>query len=171
MPVIRPEVPTDAEAIREIHRRAFGRDAEAALVDAVRASPGYLPDLSLVAEAAGVLVGHLLLSAIAIRTERGDVPALALAPVAVLPERQGQGVGTALIEHGLERARAAGHRLVVVVGHPTYYPRFGFAPARPRGLEAPFPVSDAAFMALALAPGALDGLRGTVVYPPAFADV
>jgi len=169
MTTIRAETPADIEAISEVNRLAFGRENEARLVETIRDTPGFIPALSLVAERDGRVVGHVLFSRIAIRTGGGpDIPALALAPVAVLPEHQGQGIGAALIRTGLDRARDLGHRIVVVVGHPNYYPRFGFTPARAQGLEAPFPVSDPAFMALALVPGALDGVHGLVVYPEAF---
>lgn len=172
MTTIRAETPADAEAISEVNRLAFGRENEARLVEAIRDTPGFIPALSLVAERDGRVVGHILFSRIAIRTDKGqEVPALALAPVAVLPEYQGQGIGSTLIRAGLDRARALGHRIVVVVGHPNYYPRFGFTSARAQGLEAPFPVSDPAFMALALTPGALDGVHGVVVYPEVFEGV
>ncbi|HUY99361.1 MAG TPA: N-acetyltransferase [Thermomicrobiaceae bacterium] len=171
MTTIRAETAADRAAIHEVNALAFGREAEAGLVDAIRDSPEFIPELSLVAEWDGRVAGHVLFSRIVIRTADSDVPALTLAPVAVRPEAQNQGVGTALVREGLERARALGHRIVVVIGHPTYYPRFGFAPARPQGLEAPFPIADPPFMALALVPGALDGVRGTVVYPPAFEGV
>lgn len=167
MITIRPETSTDWSAIHSVNRRAFGRETEARLVDAIRASAHFLPELSLVAVDAACIVGHVLFSGIHIRTVGRIVPALALAPVAVLPERQNQGIGSALIRHGLEQCRRLGHGIVVVVGHPNYYPRFGFSSARAKGLEAAFP--DAAFMVQELLPGALDGACGTVEYPPAFA--
>ena len=92
---------------------------------------------------------------------RGDnVTAMALAPMAVLPDYQGQGIGSALVREGLEACRRAGHRIVVVLGHADYYPRFGFKPANGHGLRSPFPVPDEAFMAMALVPGGLDGISG-----------
>ncbi len=169
MIVIRAESAADRLAIRDVIVRAFGRDEEARLVEALRASPDFAAALSLIAIDDGRVVGHILFSCIHIRTADADVPALALAPVAVLPERQNQGIGSALIRHGLEECRRLGHRIVVVVGHPSYYPRFGFSPARAKGLDAPFP--DPAFMVQELVPGALDGICGTVEYPPAFAAV
>jgi putative acetyltransferase len=99
------------------------------------------------------------------------VELLALAPVAVRPGWQRQGIGGQLIRTGLESAAALVFRAVVLIGHPTYYPRFGFTPARSFGLECPFPVPDEVFMALPLRPGGLDGVRGTIVYPPAFGEV
>ena len=169
MLLIRPESSADWPAIRDVTVRAFGRAAEARLVEALRASPNFVAALSLVAVDDGHVVGHILFSRIHIRSAERRVPAMALAPVAVLPEHQRCGIGSALITHGLQECRRLGERIVVVVGHPNYYPRFGFTSARAAGLEAPFP--DAAFMVQALTPGALDGVRGTVEYPPAFAGV
>jgi putative acetyltransferase len=166
---IRAEGEADRDAIRRVNARAFGRANEAQLVDALRASTSFVPELSLVAVDDARVLGHILFSRIHIRTPERSVPALALAPVAVLPECQNHGVGSALIRRGLEECRRFGHRIVVVVGHPNYYPRFGFSPARAKGLDAPFP--DRAFMVRELVPGALDGVCGRVEYPPAFAAV
>jgi len=168
MITIRPETPEDHAAIREVNLLAFGQEDEARLVENLRRSADFVPQLSLVAIDTGQVVGHILFSVVAIETKEGAVPALALAPMAVRPELQNQGIGSELARDGLERCRSLGHRIVVVVGHPTYYPRFGFSPARARGLEAPFPVPDEAFLALELVPGALDGVAGVVRYPAAF---
>ena len=167
MITIRPEESLDAPAIAGVHRSAFGGETEVKIVEAVRASAAFIPDLSLVAVEDGRVVGHILLSMVSIHAET-FVPALALAPVAVLPGFQGRGIGSRLVEEGLRRCRALGHTIVIVVGDPSFYPRFGFTPARARGLEAPFPVPDEAFMVLELIPGALEGITGTVSYPPAF---
>jgi putative acetyltransferase len=166
MIMFRPETAADGPAIHDVHARAFGRENEARLVDALRASSEFVPELSLVAVDAPRIVGHILFSGIRIRTAERMIPALALAPVAVLPEHQNQGIGSALIRRGLAESTRLGHRIVVVVGHPSYYPRFGFSPARVRGLQAPFP--DAAFLVQELTPGALTGVCGTVEYPLAF---
>jgi putative acetyltransferase len=168
MITIRPEEPRDIPAIAEVHRSAFGGEVEMKIVEAVRASQGFIRDLSLVAVRDGHVVGHILLSPIHVQTEASDVPAIALAPVAVLPGSQGRGIGSLLVEEGLKRCRELGHSVVIVVGEPSFYPRFGFVPAKEKGLEAPFPVPGEAFMVLELAPGALDGITGTVSYPPAF---
>ena len=169
MITIRPETEADRPAIHDVNARAFGREDEARLVDAVRASTEFVAELSLVAVDATRIVGHIMFSGIRIRSAERIVPALALAPVAVLPEHQNQGIGSALIRHGLAESTRLGHRIVIVVGHPTYYPRFGFSSARARGLEAPF--ADTAFMVQELIPGVLDGVRGTVEYPPTFGVV
>ena len=171
--LIRPEQPSDFAAIAEVNRLAFGGEAEAALVAKLRASEDFVEGLSLVAVKGGQVVGHILMSRVRVRPEGGAArafPALSLAPMAVRPELQNQGIGSRLVSFGLSEARRLGHGFVVVVGHPHYYPKFGFEPARPKGLEAPFPVPDEAFMVLELAPGALRGVKGTVVYPAAFVE-
>ena len=172
--IIRPETEADHRAVAEVISAAF-RDAEhsdgteADLVARLRRVGGFLPKLSLVAECEGVIIGHSLLSPIAIRTDSGAVhPSLALAPVSVLPARQGQGVGTALIHAGHDAARKLGFSSVIVLGHPEYYPRFGYHRASLWGIKAPFDVPDEAFMALELVPGGLDTVSGTVIYPAAF---
>ena len=168
MITIRPETAEDYAAIHEVNLLAFGQEIEPRLVEALRRLPDFIPELSLVAAEASQVVGHILFSPFVIETKDGTVPALTLAPLAVRPEFQNQGIGSQLVREGLEECRRLGHSIVVVVGHPEYYPRFGFSPARARGLEAPFPVPDEAFMVLELAPGALDGVAGTVRFPPPF---
>ena len=168
---IRAEAPDDKAAIRHVNQMAFEGGEEAVLVDAIRQSSSYVPELSLVAEADRLVVGHVLFSGIAIESSSGSMAALALAPLAVLPAWQRQGIGSALVRQGLARSRDMGHGIVVVVGDPGYYERFGFRPARQQGLECTLPVPDEAFMALALQAGALDSVRGTVVYPPAFSGL
>jgi putative acetyltransferase len=167
----RAESIEDHTHISELYRLAFGEDGEAQLVDSLRRSVNFIPELSLVAEKDGQVVGHILFSPLIIEMEGGAVPALALAPMAVLPEVQNQGIGSELVRRGLEICQSLGHEVVVVVGHPAYYPRFGFSPARAKGLQAPFPVPDEAFLALELRQGALDGIKGTVRYPPEFEEV
>jgi putative acetyltransferase len=162
---VRPEVPADHEAIRHVNRLAFGQDDEARLVDALR-DGGFLR-VSLVAERAGRVVGHILFSDLPIITGTGTAAALALAPMAVLPELQNQGAGSALVQKGLEACRQQGHRVVVVLGHSHFYPRFGFSAKLAAHLESPFSGSES-FMAVELVPGALDGVVGRVQYPPPF---
>jgi putative acetyltransferase len=165
---VRPERPEDHAAIRRVNTDAFGRPNEAWLVDALRRTAGFVPELSLVAESGGEVVGHVLLSQILIREGSETVSALALAPMAVLPSHQRRGVGSALVLHALTEARRLGHGVVVVLGHASYYPRFGFAPASQHGIRSPFPVRDESFMVLELAPAALAGVMGEVEYPPEF---
>ena len=165
---VRPERAEDHAAIRRVNTEAFGRPNEAWLVDALRKTAGFVPELSLVAEAGGEVVGHILVTRILIREGSETVSALALAPMAVLPSYQRTGIGSALVRHALAEARRLGHGAVVVLGHASYYPRFGFSPARGHGIRAPFPVRDESFMVLELAPSALAGVMGEVEYPPEF---
>jgi putative acetyltransferase len=165
--VIRSETAADHAAIRHVHRLAFGQDAEARLVDALR-DGGYIR-LSLVAEREGQVVAHILFSDLPIIAEVGTVPALALAPLGVWPEYHKQGIGSALIRRGLEMCRQLGHRIAVVVGHPHFYQRFGFSSRLAARLESPF--SGEAFLAAELVPGALAGVAGKVQYPPPFDGV
>ena len=165
---IRPERPGDADAIFEVNLQAFGQDGEARLVNALRADGDYNRRLSLVAVSGDRIIGHILFPPITIVSETAETAALALAPLAVHQDFQCLGVGSALIEEGLQECRRLGHRIVIVVGHPAYYPKFGFVAARDFGIHAPFPCPDDVFMALPLYGGALDGISGTVRYPPAF---
>jgi putative acetyltransferase len=169
--LVRAERPEDYSAIEALNRAAFEGDSEARLVARLRQTEGFVSDLSLVAVQYERIVGHILFSPISIEAESSVVPALALAPMAVLPRFQNKGIGSALVREGLEACRRLRHKIVVVVGHARYYPRFGFVPARPLGIEAPFPVPDEAFMLLALTPGALEGVSGVIRYPPPFEDV
>jgi putative acetyltransferase len=161
---IRPERVADHQAIRAVNTAAFGGPAEAAIVDALRRDG--LAVLSLVADIEGTLIGHILFSRLFVETATARVAALALAPMAVVPGHQRRGVGTALVREGLVGCRAAGETIVLVVGHPAYYPRFGFSHDLTRRLHSPF--TGDAFMALELQPGALDGVAGDVRYPAAF---
>lgn len=161
---VRTESVADHSAIREVNDWAFGQDAESRLVAALR--EGGYAQLSLVAELEGKIIGHILFSDLVIETADQDVKALALAPLAVLPEFQNRGLGTQLTEEGLKRCREAGHRIVIVLGHPAYYPRFGFSPELAQPLESPY--AGPSFMALELVPGALTGVQGRVVYAPPF---
>jgi predicted N-acetyltransferase YhbS len=161
---VRQEQPSDAAAIRRVHEAAFGRAAEADLVEALRAAGDLVPDLCLVAERGGEVVGHIAFSRA--RLDSGDV-VLALAPVGVLPRHQGDGAGSALNREGLELAARTEFPLVVVLGHAGYYPRFGFEPARELGVIAPFDVPDENWMALPL-PAYRRSARGTLRYAAAF---
>ncbi len=164
-PTTREETVSDQEAIREIHRAAFGSDEEARLVDALRKEGAFVA--SLVAEVDGRVVGHILFTELPIQTADGVVRAVALAPMGVAPGFQRRGIGAALVRQGLQLCRARGYAAVVVVGHPEYYPRFGFSAKLAERLRAPF--SGPAFMALELVPGALAGIEGAPRYAEAFA--
>ena len=171
MLVIRGERGEDWAAISEVNWRAFGGEVEARLVEKIRESASFNPELSLVAVKDEQVVGYVLFSDIIIQGREGGAPALALAPLAVSPEFQNQGIGSELVRRGLRECRRLGHKIAAVLGHPNYYTRFGFFPAIEKGISAPFPVPDEAFMVLELVPGALDGVTGTVIYPPAFDGV
>jgi len=165
---VRSETSADIPAIFNVNLLAFGQPAEAKIVDALRWEGDFIPELSLVAVDEGRIVGHILFPPVTISSPEGNVAALALAPMAVLPEFQGRGIGALLVNEGLAACRRLGHRIVVVVGHPAYYPKFGFFPARERDIDVPFPVPDEALMVTALVEGALEGVHGTVRYPRAF---
>lgn len=162
--IIRAERADDYFAIRHVNEAAFGGPDEARLVEALRADGAVL--VSLVADVDGLTAGHILFSRMSIETPGQTVEAVALAPLAVLPASQRQGIGGNLIRHGLQALRGTGERIVIVVGHAAYYPRFGFSTEKARPLESPF--DSEAFMALELSPGALDGVQGRVRYARAF---
>jgi putative acetyltransferase len=166
--LIRQETLTDHEAIRHVNCLAFGQDAESRLVESLR-DGGYLR-VSLVAVKQEKVVGHILFSNLTIITEARTIPALALAPMAVLPEFQKRGVGSALVRRGLEVCKEQGHKIVVVLGHPQFYPRFGFSSKLAAALSSPFSGGDS-WMALELLPGALADVAGKVEYPPPFEQV
>lgn len=168
MTYVRPEISDDIEKIDEIYRRAFETDLEANLVKTIRGSEYFIPELSLVAVKQTRVVGHILFSGIKIIGEGGEIPVLALAPMAVLPEYQRQAIGSELVYRGLLESAKLGYNIVVVIGHPAYYPKFGFKPARQYGIRAPFDVPDEAFLVLELKVGALKDLNGVVTYNPAF---
>ena len=164
---IRDERSGDEAAIHAVHAAAFETPAEADLVDALRTEAE--PFLSLVAERDGEIVGSVVLTPVTIEVDPAPGRALGLAPVAVRPDVQRQGIGGALVRAGLDRARSAGFEVVVVLGHSGYYPRFGFEPAGALGLTCDYPARPEAWMVQALIPGVLEGRRGRVVYHPAFA--
>jgi putative acetyltransferase len=168
---VRPETPADAGPIEAVNVAAFGgRPNEAALVGAIRASPGFVADLSLVAEADGAVIGHVMLSGLELRDGDARHPALVLAPLAVAPRWQRCGVGSALVRHALAAAQAAGHRAVVLLGAPAYYRRFGFEPSAAQGIAQPFRVGDASQVVF-LDPDARGQIKGVVEYPEPFHTV
>jgi putative acetyltransferase len=165
---VRAEKPEDAKAIRRVNELAFGQTDEADLVEALRRSMRFDPELSRVFDKDGQIIGHILFSPGEIKTASGSVPVLILAPMAVDPDHQRHGIGERLVNHGLAVGRERGHSAVVLVGHAEYYPRFGFRPASEFGIESPFPVPDESFMALELVDGALSNASGMLEYPPEF---
>jgi putative acetyltransferase len=171
MVTVRPETDADSDAVYRVNREASGQEAEARLVEVLRAGPTYIPELSIVAVDASGVVGHILFSSITVRDGPIAQPALALAPMAVLPALQNRGIGSQLVRYGLDAARELGHRIVIVLGHPKYYSRFEFQPAEAVGIRAPFPVPADAFLVIGLQEGAVAGVQGVVEYPPGFSQV
>ncbi len=164
---IRTETPEDAPAVRLINELAFGRAEEADLVDRLRLT---CPEsLSLVAEDDGEVVGHILFTPASIETDGEPVVGMGLAPMAVAPVRQRQGVGSALVEHGLSLLKTRGCPFVIVLGHPGYYPRFGFEIAGRLGLTCQWEdVPGEAFMAVVYDAEVMEGVAGKVKYRAEF---
>jgi len=165
---IRPEQPLDIPGIHAVNLAAFETGAEADLVDVLRERAD--PIVSLVADTGDAVVGHILFSP-ATLPGHPELRVMGLAPMAVAPARQRQGIGAALIREGLEHCRRLGVGAVIVLGHADYYPRFGFRPASQFGLRSEYGVPDDVFMALELVHGSLKGASGTIQYHPAFADL
>jgi putative acetyltransferase len=166
--LIRVEQAGDIPHIRDIVMHAFGQRAEADLVDRLRADGDALVSLVAVAER-GELVGHILFSRLPIERRKGRLTqAAALAPLAVRPEHQGKGIGSALVRSGIRACATRGLAAIVVVGDPNFYRRFGFSAEAARGLQSPY--AGDACMALELQPGALRA-KGTVRYADAFGAV
>lgn len=169
MIVIRHEKPGDERAVRRVNEQAFAGTEEADLVDALRPRGEVL--ISLVATEDRQVVGHILFTLVTVEScdERWD--AVGLGPMAVLPAVQRQGIGSRLVEAGLEECRRAGHDVAVVLGHPEFYPRFGFRPARPWGICWETDVPEDVFMVVELREGALGGRQGVVKFLPQFSGV
>jgi putative acetyltransferase len=164
---IRSEQTTDAAAVGAVNEAAFGSSKEADIVDTLRRNSAGL--ISLVAESDGQVVGHILFSPVLLAGEF-DAYLMGLGPVAVLPPYQRQGIGSALVREGLNQCREMGCPAVVVLGHPQYYPRFGFVPASRYGISCQFDVPEEVFMILELQEGALQDLSGEVAYDEAFIE-
>jgi putative acetyltransferase len=164
---IRVEQTSDCAAIRDVHERAFGGQAEANLVELLRKS-GKAP-ISLVAVIGDLIVGHIMFSPIVVESPPVDFRGIGLAPLAVLPECQNRGIGTQLSQAGLEACRRADYDAVVVLGSPKYYPRFGFLRARDYGLDNEYNAGDS-FMVMELESGSLAKIKGLVRYAPEFRE-
>ena len=162
---IRAEVEQDRNAVYALNRAAFESDIEADLVDALRLRAD--PYISLVAEDGGEVIGQIMFSPATLSADP-EFRAMALGPMAVKPGRQRQGIGSALVRDGLAACKQLGYQAVFVLGHPQYYPRFGFLPASRYLISSVYEVPDEAFMALELTPGALSDKAGKMHYQPAF---
>jgi putative acetyltransferase len=163
---IREGRPDDVAAVRDLNRRAFGQDQESNIVDELRANGATL--LSLVATVNDRVVGHIMYSPLSVG---GNITGAALGPMAVLPERQRQGIGSKLIEAGNQKLKNAGCPFIIVVGHADYYPRFGFRPASEHGIKCQWDVPDDVFMLLILDQAKMEGVSGLAKYRDEFSSV
>ncbi|MFO0882778.1 MAG: N-acetyltransferase [Pirellulales bacterium] len=163
---IRPEQPADIEAIFALHTAAFGQPGEAKLVDALRQQA--TPFVSLVAANDVAVVGHIAFSPVTLEGH-GNLKIMGLAPMAVANVCQRQGIGLALMKEGLAQCQRLGFGAVVVLGHPSYYPRAGFVPAQDFGIRCVYDAPPEAFMLMELVPGYLQNASGTIAYHQAFA--
>ena len=168
MATIRAETYEDITAITRVNNKAFGQKNEAELINKLR-KRGVLA-ISLVAIMNRQVIGHIAFSPVTVESESSNWEAIALGPLAVLPEYQRNGIGSQLVCAGLDECQRLGHMIVVLVGHPNYYPRFGFVLAKEQGVNCEFDVPQEAWMLLELQEGALAGRRGTVRFQPEFRD-
>lgn len=170
---IRLEQPVDLDQIHELHRAAFSGEGEAELVDAIRSGPTFVPELSLVAVTDdGSILGHVLISQIDLQPdgeEAGRVTVLALAPIAVLPQHQGRGIGSTLMREALATADERDEPMVAVLGAPAFYARFGFFPAADHGVHGPYDDAGEAFQVRAR--DGAEVISGRLIYPAPFASV
>jgi len=162
---IREEHPSDVAVIRDLNKRSFDQDQEGNIVDALRSNGAVL--LSMVATLNGRVVGHIMYSPLVV----GEVTGAALGPMAVLPEYQRQGIGSKLVEAGNRKLKDEGCPFIIVVGHPNYYPRFGFVPANTHGIECEWEVPTDAFMLLVLNQSKVQGVAGLAKYRDEFSSV
>jgi len=166
--LIRAEKENDRDAVYAVNVLAFETPSEANLVDTLREQAQ--PIVSLVAEDNGEIVGHIMFSPVSL-SGHPNLKVMGLAPMAVAPEHQRKGIGSALVRAGLEQCKELGFTAVVVIGHPEYYPRFGFSPSSRFGIDSEYEVPEEVFMALELQSGALSGKTGRVKYHAAFSNV
>ena len=169
--IIRQETPEDVNEIKNVNDLAFQQEDESVLIHKLRESEAFIPELSLVAVRENKVVGHILFTRIHIESETHSTLSLALAPMAVHPDFQKQGIGTAMVEQGLKKAQSLGYKSVVVLGHDQYYPKFGFKKANDFGVKAPFEeVPEEAFMVNELEEGSLQNVEGKVRYSEPFME-
>ena len=166
---IRPETPSDTNAIALVNKLAFGRNEEALLVERIRNSQYYISELALVAEINNSVVAHIMFSYIKLVGEE-TFQVLGLAPASVHPDFQKQGIGSALVNAGLIQANVLGETLIIVLGHPQFYSRFGFKTSIDFGIESTFPVPEDAFMVKTLA-NYHPRYNGKAIYPTTFNNI
>jgi putative acetyltransferase len=159
----------DHAAVHSVIELAFGQANEADLVDSLRIVAS--PRISLVAVDENRIVGHIFFSPVSVESENDIFTAIGLAPLAVLPEHQKHGIGSRLVQEGLTECQRIGQDIVFVLGHPEFYPRFGFTVAKEQGFSCEYPVPDEVFMVAELRPGALSGKKGLVKYLPEFKKI
>lgn len=167
---IRRETEEDYDKIKRVNDLAFGQKNEGLLVEKLRQTVNYIPALSLVAELNNEIIGHILFYPVTVHSAGSEYPTLSLGPMAVIPAFQCKGVGRKLVFEGLEVAKSLGHESVIVIGHPEYYPRFGFRLASKWDIKTPFEVPMEVFLAIELVEGSLRGKSGIVEYPKEFEE-
>jgi predicted N-acetyltransferase YhbS len=168
--IIRQELKEDHARIKEINDQAFKQEDESRLVNKLRKKNQFIPELSLVAETGGTVVGHILFYPVKINSANQKHITLSLGPMSVLPDYQKKGIGGKLFNEGLKRAKDLGFRSVIVVGHPKYYPKFGFTKASKWSIKVPFKVPDEVFMALEIVKNELHDKPGIIEYPAEFVE-
>lgn len=166
---IRQEQTSDISEVRQVNLDAFPTPAEADLVDALREQAS--PQISLVATHDDAVIGHIMFSPVTLLEGETPIRMMGLAPMAVMSAHQGKGIGSQLVERGLQYCEAEGIKAVVVLGHPNYYPRFGFVPSEQFGIKSTYDVPAEVFMAKELHPGALENIKGTVKYHACFDEL
>jgi predicted N-acetyltransferase YhbS len=167
--VIRQETHNDFKEVDRTIKFAFGQNSEAYLVELLRSSEAFIPELSLVSTLDRKVIGHILFTRIKIiDTDSNEIESLALAPLAVKPENQNKGVGGQLVKFGLNRARELQHKSVIVLGHEHYYSKFGFVPANKWNIQSPFSVPSNRFMGIELISDGLKNVNGKVKYAKEF---
>lgn len=166
---IREEQPSDIEKIWEVNSEAFEMEAEANLVNALRSSG--CTYVSLVAETENKIVGHILFTPVELSGNENKLKIMGLAPMAVLSQYQNKGIGSKLVKAGLEYCQSLDYDAVVVLGHPNYYPKFGFVPSVKYGIKSEYEVPDEVFMMLELVSESLNDHEGVIKYHEAFNSV
>jgi len=172
---LRQEYPGDYPAVAKMIESAYknvgySNHRERFMVERLRGSEAFIPELSLVAEVGHEIVGHIMLTRIVIRNQQTATVSLSLAPLSVAPEFQGKGIGSQLVLEAHRIAKKLGYHSVTVLGHANYYPRFGYEPMEKYGIRAPFDIRAENCMIVALIEGSLAGARGQVEYPPEFLE-